>query len=199
MRFCVFGKMIAPHEAFATNCAHISLFSSVRSVMTCEFVGTGELFLATCPITLERTLTSVCSEVGLEMATFPVLFITFRIMASVHFLFLFGSSAHIPASGSLFWFGDQFRGRVDNYTASSNARCLGLHQLCTSLLLRFFNFQSLARFSVCYRLSIVGKTRVFFDHKALFFHRSQDFREHQQRRSGGTLDASRCRFLGENF
>lgn len=124
MSFSVFRKMIAPHETLAASCTHVSLFSGVRPVVSCKFVGTSELFLATCPITPKRPLTSVSSEMRLQVATFPVLFIACRIVTSVYFLFLLRSSARIAAPVFLFWFCDQFRGRVDNCAASSNATCL---------------------------------------------------------------------------
>lgn len=124
MSFSVLRKMIAPHESLAANCTHVSLFSGVRPVVSCKFVGTSELFLATCPITPKRPFASVSSEMRLQVAAFPVLFIACRVVTSVYFLLLLRSSARIAAPVFLFWFCDQFRGRVNDCAASSNATCL---------------------------------------------------------------------------
>lgn len=125
--FCVLRKMITSHKALATNRTHIAFFSRVRAVMSSKFVRASELFLASLPIALERTLTCMCAEMRLEMATLSIFFVAAWVVTSVYFLLLLGSTPRISAPGLLFWFGDRFRGCVVIYIASGNARRLCLH------------------------------------------------------------------------
>ena len=107
--------MITPHEALATDPAHIPFLTRVRAVMSGEFVGAGKLFLATHPSAVKWTLSGVRAKVGFQVTAFAVFFIAAGIVANMNFPLLLAFPPRVSAPAFLFWFHDQFtrlRGRV---------------------------------------------------------------------------------------
>lgn len=116
--------MITSHEALAADPADIPFLACMSAVMSSEFVGASELFLATHPSAVKWTLSRVRAEVRFQVTALAVFFIAAGVVASVYFLLLLRFSARVSAPGLLFWFHDQFtglRGRVDIIIMSCNA------------------------------------------------------------------------------
>lgn len=83
MSFDVFGEMVTSSESLVADVANEPFFSGVSSQMTLKFVGSREPLSTEKPVTDERSLACMPSQVSLQMGSFVVNLSTARNVATV--------------------------------------------------------------------------------------------------------------------
>lgn len=79
----VLGQMIASHELLVAHIASEPFLSSVRSIVSLQFIGSSKFLAAIIPATAKRFLAGVPSQMGLEVAGLVVGFSTTGNVADV--------------------------------------------------------------------------------------------------------------------
>lgn len=83
MSASMLGQVVAAHEAPIAHVTHKLLLTGVCSPVAGELVGAGKLLVTALPVAAEWFLTSVSSEMSLEVGTFEVGLLTAGEIADV--------------------------------------------------------------------------------------------------------------------
>lgn len=83
MSTCVLGQVIASHESPVTHGTHKLFLTSMRAPVSREFIRARKFFITTFPVTAERFLTCVSSEVCFQVRALEIRLLASREVADV--------------------------------------------------------------------------------------------------------------------